>query len=149
MESLLGPECISMNVAVAAKEQVFNEIARLVHGRYKLRQSEVVTRLWRREQRGSTALGWGVALPHAHIVGLGRPVAAFVRLQQPVAFGAPDGQPVRDVLALLVPKPATAIHFDLLKQYQRLCTSPAFRQGLDDCRDAGSVWRLFESHMVK
>ena len=65
------------------------------------------------------------------------------------SFGAPDGQPIRNVLALLVPKPATAIHFSLLKQIQRLCTHSAFRQSLDDCHDAGSVWRLFERHMVK
>ena len=24
-----------------------------------------------------------------------------------------------------------------------------FRQGLDDCQNAGGVWRLFERHMVK
>lgn len=149
MDSLLAPECIAMNVDAPAKEAVFQEIARMLRGRYKLRESEVITRLSRREQRSSTALGWGVALPHAHVVGLGRPVAAFVRPVTPVSFGAPDGQPVRNVLALLVPKPATAIHFDLLKQFQRLCTHPAFRESLEGCNDAAGVWRLFERHMVK
>lgn len=149
MDSLLAPECIAMNVAAPTREAVFDEIARLVRRRYRLPESEVVTRLWRRERRGSTALGWGMALPHAHVLGLGRPAAVFVRPATPVVFDAPDGQAVRNVFALLVPKPATAIHFELLRYFQRLCAQPSFRQRLDECGDASHVWRLFEQHMVK
>ena len=40
---------------------------------------------------GSTGFGRGVALPHARLEGLKRPVAALLRLEAPVGFAAADG----------------------------------------------------------
>ena len=143
MDSLLAPECIQLGVALSSKEQAFHEIARLAQARHKLQASEVVSRLWRRERRQSTALGWGLALPHAHVLGLGRPVAVFLRARDPLPFDAPDGFPVRHILALLVPKPATTVHFDLLTRCRDLCTSQTFRRSLDDFQDVATIWRLW------
>src|SRR5687767_3175521 len=50
--------------------------------------------LHERESRASTALGDGVAVPHARVAGIEECRAAFLRLQHPVDFEAADGKPV-------------------------------------------------------
>src|SRR5690606_40951581 len=41
-----------------------------------------------RERLGSTGFGRGVAIPHARIAGLKRPVAALIKLAEPIDFDA-------------------------------------------------------------
>jgi PTS system nitrogen regulatory IIA component len=146
MKTLLDPECILLGARAHSVQQALETASDLVHRRHGLRRDKVAQRLMRREQRGSTALGHGLALPHADAAGLGRPVAAFVRLDEPVPFDAPDGQPVRDLLVLVVPRPAQASDFSMLTRYRRLLSAPAFRESLRACADEAAIWRLFEAH---
>ncbi len=140
------PECIVLDVPASYSGQALEEVGKLLNARHGLRSSAVVARLVRREKRGSTALGYGVAIPHADVPGLGRPLAAFVRMRDPVPFDAPDRQPVRDLLVLVVPRPAMSVHFDMLTHYRALLSNREFREQLAACEDETSVWRLFERH---
>jgi nitrogen PTS system EIIA component len=64
--------------------------------------------------------GRGVAIPHARISGLNRPVAAFLRLEAPVAFNAADGMPVDLVFGLLSPEQIGAAHLHALAAISRM-----------------------------
>jgi PTS system nitrogen regulatory IIA component len=63
----------------------------------------VLRALWRRELAASTALGHGVAVPHARIHGLTQPATLFVRARRAIPFEAPDGKPVGMFFVILVP----------------------------------------------
>jgi PTS system nitrogen regulatory IIA component len=145
-DSLLDLGCILLDEPIpdvhAALERAADLLLR-VHG---LRASTTLQRLWAREQRKSTAIGWGMAIPHADVHGLAQPRAVFIRASAPIPFDAPDGAPVRTVLALVVPRPALAAHYELLSYYQRLLMRPDFRDELDACGEPGAVWRLFGRH---
>jgi PTS system nitrogen regulatory IIA component len=108
-----------------------------------LAQDWVVMSLSRREQAGSTALGQGVAVPHARIKGLGRIWAMYARLKSPIPFGAADGEPVGDVLVLLVPAPATDEHLSLLAEAAGLFSDRDFREQLRASGDRREVVQLF------
>jgi PTS system nitrogen regulatory IIA component len=73
-----------------------------------------------REQLGSTGFGRNVAIPHARIAGLTRPVAAVIRLDAPVEFEAADGMPVDLVFGLLSPDGAGATHLQALAAISRM-----------------------------
>lgn len=146
MTSLLTLECIALDVQASTPEEVFEEIGRLVAARHSLKPHKVAERLMRRESRRSTGLGYGLALPHADTYSLSRPVTIFLRMKKAVPFAAPDGSPVSNVLALLVPRPATACHHELLARYTRLLARPDFRRLLDHCTDVSGIWRLFDEH---
>ena len=54
-----------------------------------------------REALGSTGIGDGIAIPHVRnpiVLHLSRPTVTLCFLEQPVDFGALDGQPVHDAL---------------------------------------------------
>src|SRR5690606_6240548 len=97
----------------------------------------LLERLWRRERRGSTVLGQGMAIPHADMWGLMRPHAAFVRLQRPCLF---HRSPVQHLLVLVAPRPALAIDRSMLQYYSKLLLDPDFRARLDAAAGATALW---------
>src|SRR5690606_13654661 len=56
-----------------------------------------------REKLGATAIGKGVALPHARAEFLSSPVAAAAVLSEPICIPAPNGLEVDVVIALISP----------------------------------------------
>src|SRR5262249_48601182 len=93
-----------------------------------------------RERLGSTALGCGVAIPHARLKALSRPVAAFVRTALPGSFDAPDGKPVGDMLVLLLPWAATQEHLVILPEVAAMFSDKQFRDHLRACTDREQVY---------
>ena len=87
---------------------------------YELDRDLVLERVTERERLGSTGFGRHVAIPHARIPGLSRPVAAVIRLDRPVDFDAADGMPVDIVFGLLSPDGAGATHLQALAAISRM-----------------------------
>ncbi|WP_338663091.1 PTS sugar transporter subunit IIA [Pararoseomonas sp. SCSIO 73927] len=67
-------------------------------------EEDVLHALMAREKLGSTALGRGIALPHARLDWLQEPLAILARLTQPIDFEARDGEPVDLVFLVLWPE---------------------------------------------
>jgi nitrogen PTS system EIIA component len=68
-----------------------------------------------REAAGSTAIGHGIAIPHArypNVAAIPEEVLALGLLAAPVDFGAPDGEPIVAVFLLLAP--GVRAHLNLL-----------------------------------
>lgn len=64
----------------------------------------------RREELGSTGLGGGVAIPHARLPGVAKPVGVLAILEKPIDFDAIDGLPVGLVCLLALPDSADALN---------------------------------------
>ena len=67
-------------------------------------EGEILGALQARERLGSTALGRGVALPHARLAGDDPPVVLFARLRRPIDYEARDEEPVDLVILILWPE---------------------------------------------
>ena len=90
-----------------------------------------------REALGSTAVGGGVAIPHPRSPILLRVPAALITLcflEQPIDFGALDGQPVQALFSMI--SPTTRIHLHLLSRLAHALQDSGFRGCLD--RRAGA-----------
>jgi len=121
---------------------MFRKLADAWQRLHGLDAAEVAASLSARENLGSTGLGEGVAIPHGRIARLSHPIAAVVRLQQPIPFGSPDGKPVRHCFALLVPEQATEAHLQILAASVEMLGQARFRQSLDACGSAEDVCGL-------
>jgi PTS system nitrogen regulatory IIA component len=113
------PEAVG-TLGASSKDEIFAYLATKFSEVYGLDRGEVLEGLIERETLGSTGFGRGVAIPHARIEGLNRPVAALVRLNAPVSFDAADGAPVDIVFGLLSPVTAGASHLHALAAISRM-----------------------------
>lgn len=141
--SLLSHERIIFTAAVTTPDALFNRVGRCLAAPGGPRPEEIAQRLQERQQYRSTALGRGIALPHAAVRGMRVPTAVFVRSWHGLDFAAHDGEPVVDVLALVVPRPANPRHTDLLHGLSDLLSDAAFRRALAACASSSAVWQLF------
>lgn len=140
---LLCPQRIRLDLDIGDKRRFFEEAGRLFAGNKGLGSADVAECLTARENLGSTALGQGVAFPHARIKDLREPLAAFMRLRQPLDFDAPDGKPVQDFFVLLVPQQATEAHLQLLAEAAQMFSDLYFHDHLHRQRDVAQVYQVF------
>jgi mannitol/fructose-specific phosphotransferase system IIA component (Ntr-type) len=98
-----------------------------------------------RERTLSTALGGGIAIPHARLAGLGHPLLSFARLKRPIAMGAADGAPVDLIVTIVSPVEEPGEHVKLLASLARRLQDPACLAALREATDARAVRAAFES----
>jgi PTS system nitrogen regulatory IIA component len=139
LADLLALEDILLDCEAPTRERLFASVASVLAPRHGLREDAIVAGLDARESLGSTALGQGVAIPHARLSGLRHAIAAFVRPRAAIPFDAPDGKPVASLLVLLVPEGATDAHLELLAQAAGLFCDKAFRDRLNRCDGAAEI----------
>ena len=142
LSRILPASNVLLDLLATSKKRAFEQAGLLFENHQGLSRATVFDSLFARECLGSTALGQGVAVPHGRVKGLDKPIAAFVRLAQPVAFDAPDSQPVTLLLFLLVPETATQQHLDILAELAQLMSNKALRQALGTETDPVAVHRM-------
>ena len=128
--------------AASTKHAILDQLAARFAQVYSLDAATVLEGLEEREALGSTGFGRGVALPHARIEGIKRPVAALLRLQSPVDFAAADGMPVDLVIGLLSPVSAGVSHLHALAAISRLVRDDEMHRALVDAADAETLYAL-------
>ncbi len=94
--------------------------------------------LMEREGVHSTALGGGVAFPHARWGECTKLVVAVARMKREIDFGASDGTPVDLVFMLLGPDDDPSRHVRVLGRLARLVGQKEAMSGLREaCDEAG------------
>jgi nitrogen PTS system EIIA component len=141
----LSPREIALDIAVSTRWEALRAIGTLIETSRGLSAPPIFRALWRREQAQSTALGHGIALPHARIMGITEPLTAYVRTKTPIAFAAPDRGAVSELFAVLVPEGAdNAAHLDLLALIAEMFSDSAFRSRLAAASDVAAVRNVFD-----
>lgn len=129
----------------SSKKRVFEQAGLLFENNQGVARSTVFDSLFARERLGSTGLGQGIAIPHGRIKGLKEAAGAFLRLETPVQFDAPDGRPVSMLFVLLVPEQANETHLQLLSELAQMFSDRNFREQLMAAPDAPALHALFSN----
>ena len=139
---LLPPGNVVLDLDVASKKRVFEQVGLLFENNQHIARSTVFDSLFAREKLGSTGLGRGIAIPHGRIKGLKEAVGAMVRTKQPIPFDAPDGENVQLIFVLLVPERATDVHLQILSELAQMFSDPSFRARLVEAQTAEELHTL-------
>ena len=142
LASILPQSQVLVAVDATSKKRAFEEAGLLFESQHGLSRALITDSLFARERLGSTGLGHGVAIPHGRIKGLKSPMAAVVQLAQPIGFDAPDEQPVRLLIFLLVPEAATQKHLEILSEIAELLSDADLRDQLKNADSAEALHAL-------
>jgi len=136
---ILALENVALDLDVSSKKRAFEQAGLLFENNCGIARSTVSDNLFARERLGSTGLGHGVAVPHGRIKGLKAPLAAFVRLAEPIPFESPDGEAVSLLIFLLIPDHVTQQHLEILSEIAEMFSDEAFRHALLEAPDASTA----------
>ncbi|HEY6815958.1 MAG TPA: PTS sugar transporter subunit IIA [Croceibacterium sp.] len=137
----ITPEAVAI-IDAADKPAILERLSQIFAASWGLDAGRVLEHLEERERLGSTGFGRGVAIPHARIAGLPRPVAALIKLRQPADFASADGLPVDIVFGLLSPENSGATHLHALAAISRLMRDERVHEALSEAPDAEALYGL-------
>lgn len=126
LNEIFGPQSIILNLDGKTKEEVFNELAKSiadVHSEYDY--SSMLASLWERENKLSTGIGSGIAIPHAFYEGINKIAGAIGISQAGIEYNALDQKAVNIVFMLIIGRQANENHLYVLNQLSTLAKSDA------------------------
>lgn len=142
---LLTRDSVLLSVKAGSYRAAIEQAA--VHFSYvtELRPQQVLQRLLDREEKGSTALGAGVGLPHVRCPGLSQMHGMFMRFDPAIEGEAADGQPIDMAFVLLAPEDAPANYLRAVGKVAAILRSPEKRALLRTLPDKDAVFALLTS----
>lgn len=145
LDRYLRPDLVLSGLDAHGTEEVLRRIGRHLADRGVVDSAEEVERkLLDREGTHSTAMGQGMALPHATIDGLEEPVLMVALASEPVPFGSPETGPVQVFFVLLSPPGHEGEHIKLLARICRLVRHPGFVEELHEAESGQAVVDVIE-----
>lgn len=121
LSSLIQDKYIDLELKGDDKETLLGELVSILSKSGKVKSKKhALDALMERENMGSTAIGNGVAIPHAKIEGLKEPVLAFGRSAHGVDFNSLDGERTHLFFMFLAPKEDVGIHLKTLAKISHL-----------------------------
>ena len=140
LTELILPETVVTGVVATRRDDLLNAIVDDLHAKGLVADRDGAARdLIAREQVMSTAVGNGVAIPHAYTDGVERLVVGIFRTVEPIAFGAPDDAHVDLFFVVLGPRESRRDHIRVLAKISRLIGHADFREDLRRAEDADAV----------
>jgi fructose-specific phosphotransferase system IIA component len=141
----LSKKAIIADIASTKKEDVIRElIDALVNAEEieKKHRNKLIDALMAREALGSTAIGQGVAIPHAKSDVVDNLVAAFGVSKKGVDFDSLDGEPAYIFFLLLAPQDSAGPHLKALARISRLLKDKYFRDSLRSSTDEKGIMKI-------
>lgn len=143
----LQEDCLEARLNVTRKDQLFQAVAASFAEAYpQLTAQEIEQALWEREKTQNTAVGMGLALPHATIRSLAGPSLAMFTLVAPIDYEAPDGEPVDVIFVTLGPPSGRRVHLELLSSISRMVLSTSLLVDLRAAEDSDGIAGVFKAH---
>jgi len=136
----LAQRDVLIDVDVRDKAALLRRLAQQAAGEVELNAGEIEVALLQREKLGSTGTGGGIAIPHARLAKVKRPIGAFARTRKAIGFDAIDDTPVDLVFLLLLPGSNDGRYLSALAAVARRLRNAATQTKL---RKADSPAKLF------
>ena len=122
---------VFIDIEAKNKREAISAIAALMAERKIIKDADSISKaIWDREKSMSTAIGEGIALPHARVDNLDKPILCFFRLKNPVEFSAPDNRPVQLLFLELTDTNDDGMQLNLIAQVSRFVSRAKNRQKL-------------------
>ncbi len=139
LDDYLDPSLCLAGVAVQNKERLFQRFVKAVAKKNKNISSDILLdRLSARERQAATGIGGSVAIPHAFLQGIEKPMVGAFLLQRAIPYGPGDDR-VKTVFFLVGREGNTEHHLPILARIARLCSTPEFLQVLAKAKSGRDI----------
>lgn len=148
----LSKKAIVTDIKSTKKEDVIRELVDALIGAgevEKRHRNKLIEALMARETLGSTAIGQGIAIPHAKSDSVSKLVAAFGLSKKGIDFDSLDGDLAFIFFLLLAPQDSAGPHLKALARISRLLKDKYFRDTLRSCTDEKSIVKIVTEEDAK
>lgn len=128
---LLKKDGVSLGVRVDSKDAAINYLVDL-HARVGNITDKAIFKegIVKREESGSTAIGEGIAIPHAKNKAVTKAGLAAMTVPEGVDYDSLDGQPTNLIFMIAAPEGGSDVHLEVLSRLSMLLIDEDFRKEL-------------------
>ena len=145
---LLKPEAILLNFEVASKEDAINTLIDLHEKAGNLRDKAAYKEaILAREAQGSTAIGEGIAVPHAKSYAVKAPALSAITVPAGVDYGAPDSKP-SDILFMIAATEDGDVHLEILSRLMVMLMDGEFVAKLKSAKRADEFLSIINKQEI-
>lgn len=128
---LLKKDGVSLGVRVDSKEAAINYLVDL-HAKVGNITDKAIFKegIVKREESGSTAIGEGIAIPHAKNKAVTKAGLAAMTVPEGVDYDSLDGQPTNLIFMIAAPEGGSDVHLEVLSRLSMLLIDEDFRKEL-------------------
>lgn len=128
---LLKLDSIELGVKVSTKEEAIDTLVGLMDRGGRLTDKAGYKEgILAREALGSTAVGEGIAIPHAKVAAVKEPGLAAITVPDGVDYEAFDGSPANLIFMIAAPDGEADTHLEALSKLSTLLMTPGFKDAL-------------------
>ena len=139
INDMLSDDAFLMNFDGTSKKQVLEELSKLAEIKLGINSRTLLENLTKREKLGSTAVGNGIAIPHANVANIDRPFVFVSTLVNGLDFNSSDDLPVDIIFLLIAPDNKGSEHLQALALISRLLRNKELTTKLRGCKTAESA----------
>lgn len=141
---LLKRDAISLNTSVSTKSEAINSLIALHKKAGNLTNSGVFKdAILARENQGTTAIGDGIAVPHAKSDSVKRAGLAAITAPKGIDYDAPDGKPT-DILFMIAAPLDGDLHLEILSRLMVMLMEPEFCSSLRDAKTSDEFLEIID-----
>jgi len=139
INEMLNESSFLVGFEATSKKHILNELCKLANKNFNVDERVLLENLTKREKLGSTAVGNGIAIPHANVFNIEKPQVLVATLSKGLDFYAIDEQPVDVIFLLLAPNEKSSEHLQALALISRLLRNNELTNKLRGCKNAESA----------
>ena len=131
---MLSADAVIVNFESKSKKHILNKLCELAEKKIKVNSRNLLETLTKREKLGSTAVGNGIAIPHANVPNINKPYVFVATLLNGLDFNATDDQPVDIIFLLVASDNEGSEHLQALALISRLLRNKELTTKLRGCK---------------
>jgi PTS system nitrogen regulatory IIA component len=143
LKTVLTAETIILHLKGSSKEEIINELLDILVSAKKIQDREAAfNAIMDREQKMSTGMKHGIAIPHGKSATIHDLVACIGISDNPVDFDSLDHEPCRIFIMTLSPVEKTGPHLQFLAEISLLFKSAEKRKDILDAESADAILKI-------
>ena len=139
INEMLNDSSFLIGFEATSKKRILSELCKLANKNFNVDERVLLENLTKREKLGSTAVGNGIAIPHANVSNIEKPKVLVATLSKGLNFYAIDDQSVDVIFLLLAPNEKSSEHLQALALISRLLRNNELTSKLRGCKNAESA----------
>ena len=139
INDMLSDDAFLINFDGTSKKQIIEELSKLAEVKLGINSRTLLENLTKREKLGSTAVGNGIAIPHANVANIDKPYVFVSTLVNGLDFNSTDDLPVDIIFLLIAPDNKGSEHLQALALISRLLRNKELTTKLRGCKSSESA----------
>jgi mannitol/fructose-specific phosphotransferase system IIA component (Ntr-type) len=142
LREFLSKKLIIQDIDAITTSEAIEKISALISANKKIEYEVIKTQVLSRENMSNTSIEEGIALPHARLEIIDKPVIAFAFSKEGIYWNSPDGKKTKFIFLILTPKNDNIIQLKIIRELITLIKNKEVQNTISAQRTGDSIYKI-------